>query len=372
MLVRHLLSALLLFGMSSFAAAQQQDGRDVMEILEVDPQAYLIIRKVDDGSRGDLIMPKERSQLPPEKQRELNTSVTNYTHENKERINRWTQKDVSVDQMMQEADRGGWLVVLGLEHYQAIVKGEEAAWEAVFVFKSDKGLVDVEPATQPEKPIDVGEFRRTKESYVERGAHCATDRSDTQPVVPTDKAEFGQIQSLAQAGNSDAEWILGVLYADGLLVPKDNSQAFYWFERSAKQCNKFAQSSLGRSYYYGLGTERDVYKAQFNFLKSAAQGNAMGAMNQGLMLLKPRHDLSGWSAYGESWLAMAMGMGDSFVTSRARAVLVERENNEWEKRARERAERAARSSPSGAGAAGGYDANQRVIDLSFEGLQMLP
>ncbi|MCQ4878619.1 sel1 repeat family protein, partial [Ruminococcus bicirculans] len=47
---------------------------------------------------------------------------------------------------------------------------------------------------------------------------------------------------------------------------------FEWFERSAKQKNKFAQFSLANLYYYGNGVEKDLSQAFLWYQKSSAQG----------------------------------------------------------------------------------------------------
>jgi TPR repeat protein len=51
---------------------------------------------------------------------------------------------------------------------------------------------------------------------------------------------------LAEQGDADAQYRLGVLYANGYGVPKDYVQARQWYEKAAAQGNTIAQYNLGR------------------------------------------------------------------------------------------------------------------------------
>ena len=65
---------------------------------------------------------------------------------------------------------------------------------------------------------------------------------------------------------------IGKMHCYGLGTEQDYEKAFEWFERSAKQKNKFAQFSLANLYYYGSGVEKDLSQAFFWYRKSSAQG----------------------------------------------------------------------------------------------------
>src|SRR4051812_18409637 len=55
-------------------------------------------------------------------------------------------------------------------------------------------------------------------------------------------------QPLAQAGNADAQYNLGRLYARGEGVPQDDRKAVDWFRRAAKQKNVDAEYNLAGMY----------------------------------------------------------------------------------------------------------------------------
>ena len=118
-----------------------------------------------------------------------------------------------------------------------------------------------------------------------------------------------QIQQAAQQGDPDAQAILGTMYKRGWGVERNDSQAYEWLEKSAKQGNKMAQNNLaglytrdntqnndekalqllhqsaeerndvaanfnlGVMYENGYGTAVDLKKAEYYFSKAAARGN---------------------------------------------------------------------------------------------------
>lgn len=57
----------------------------------------------------------------------------------------------------------------------------------------------------------------------------------------------------ARSGNADAEELIGVLYAMGLGVPRDDVRAFEWYLRASLKGHPGAQSGLGWYYEVGRG-----------------------------------------------------------------------------------------------------------------------
>ncbi len=83
----------------------------------------------------------------------------------------------------------------------------------------------------------------------------------------------------AAQGYADAQFNLGLLYANGEGVPKDPAKAVELFQKAADQGNADAQNNLGVMYYAGEGVPRDTAKATEWFKKAAAQGNADAQAN---------------------------------------------------------------------------------------------
>ena len=87
---------------------------------------------------------------------------------------------------------------------------------------------------------------------------------------------------LAESGNRDAQFNLGLLYENGLGVAKDGAQAAHWFRRAAEQDDRSAQAYLGEMYAQGLGVERDDREALHWYRTAAERGHAASQYNVGL------------------------------------------------------------------------------------------
>ena len=64
---------------------------------------------------------------------------------------------------------------------------------------------------------------------------------------------FSLYKELAEAGDADAQFNLGILYANGYGVLKNYIKAFVWYEKAALQGYDEAYFNLGLFYYNALG-----------------------------------------------------------------------------------------------------------------------
>lgn len=87
----------------------------------------------------------------------------------------------------------------------------------------------------------------------------------------------------ANAGDANAQGLLGFLYSEGKGVRQDYQQAKQWFEKAAQQGDSMAWVSLGFMYFQGQGERQDYKKAKELWEKAAQQGNAKAQMLLGLM-----------------------------------------------------------------------------------------
>ena len=79
----------------------------------------------------------------------------------------------------------------------------------------------------------------------------------------------------AEQGTAEAQYALGVMYAFGEGVLKDDAEAVKWFRLAAEQGQADAQYALGRSYGAGLGgILEDSVLAHMWFNIAGANGNA--------------------------------------------------------------------------------------------------
>jgi len=72
---------------------------------------------------------------------------------------------------------------------------------------------------------------------------------------------FREWKAAAESGQAEAQFDLGVLYAQGLGVERDLMEAMRWYRQAAEQGNAAAQFALGQMYSRGWGTPRDEVDA---------------------------------------------------------------------------------------------------------------
>lgn len=88
------------------------------------------------------------------------------------------------------------------------------------------------------------------------------------------KAAYEEWLPLAELGDTEAQYNLGVLYDEGSGVDQDLARAAHWYHKAADQGFVDAQTNLGIMYYQGQGVVRDLEKADHWFQKAASQGDA--------------------------------------------------------------------------------------------------
>lgn len=72
----------------------------------------------------------------------------------------------------------------------------------------------------------------------------------------------------AEAGDAEAQNLLGTLFYIGLDVPRNHKLASKWFLASALQGNAKAQVNIARQYQYGYGVKIDSLRA-YGWLRQA-------------------------------------------------------------------------------------------------------
>jgi len=90
-------------------------------------------------------------------------------------------------------------------------------------------------------------------------------------------------QPLAKQGHAVAQYNLGLLYANGQGVPKDDAQARQWYVKAAVQDHAEAQVNLGILLDYGRGGPQDFKMAVRWYLRAANQGNDIAQRKLGLL-----------------------------------------------------------------------------------------
>lgn len=91
------------------------------------------------------------------------------------------------------------------------------------------------------------------------------------------QAAFREWLPLAELGDVEAQYNLGVLYDEGAGVEQDLAVAADWYRKAAEQGFIDAQTNLGIMYYFGHGVARDYHEATKWFRLAAEQGDAEAA-----------------------------------------------------------------------------------------------
>lgn len=101
-------------------------------------------------------------------------------------------------------------------------------------------------------------------------------------MLPT-ATDIAIIRERANAGDAQAQNLLGNMYVVGKNLPQDYATARQWYEKAADQGNAAAQYNLGALYHNGQGVSRDYATARGWYEKAAAQGFSQAQVNLGVL-----------------------------------------------------------------------------------------
>src|SRR5713101_1423040 len=111
------------------------------------------------------------------------------------------------------------------------------------------------------------------------------------------------LRKLANQGDADAQWQMGVRYHNGEEVPQNDAQAVRWFLRAAEQGHVTAQATLGAYYWAGRGVPPDLSKAYVWSALALAQGDENSKSRlEGLASQMTRAQVSAARQQAEVWL----------------------------------------------------------------------
>ncbi len=88
---------------------------------------------------------------------------------------------------------------------------------------------------------------------------------------------------MAEAGITEAQYNLGVMYDNGQGVTQDYAAAAGWYRKAADQGDALAQSNLGVMYAKGQGVPQDYVQALKWFNLGATSGDASAAKNRDIV-----------------------------------------------------------------------------------------
>lgn len=130
----------------------------------------------------------------------------------------------------------------------------------------------------------------------------------------TQKGDFATALSewrpLAQQGDADAQYNLGLMYDNGQGVTQDYKEALKWYRLAAAQGHSTAQSNIGFMYNKGLGVTQDYKEALWWFRLAAAHGNVGAQSNLGAMYGNGQGVIQD-NVYAHMWFNIAASGGSA-------------------------------------------------------------
>jgi TPR repeat protein len=116
------------------------------------------------------------------------------------------------------------------------------------------------------------------------------------------------VRKEAEAGDSVAQFDIGVRFWTGNGVPKDYSEAVRWWRKAADQANLSAQYNLGWCYYFGEGVGTNYSEAVKWFREPAEYGHGKAQLGLGGCYANgrgvPEHHIEAYK-----WLNLAAAQG---------------------------------------------------------------
>jgi TPR repeat protein len=95
-----------------------------------------------------------------------------------------------------------------------------------------------------------------------------------------------EFRAAAEAGNTDAQFNMALMYERGIGVSKDEQESVVWYRKSAEQGNSTAQFNLAVMYENGRGTAVDFHQAHHWYRKASVQGDGLAIGNLGMLYMR--------------------------------------------------------------------------------------
>ncbi|HUM04686.1 MAG TPA: GAF domain-containing protein [Terriglobales bacterium] len=144
----------------------------------------------------------------------------------------------------------------------------------------------------------------TIEKWWLKKPNAAAAPTTVSAATPTANANSPEgLRMLAEQGDADAQWSLGVRYHTGDGFVQDDAQAVQWFLRAAEQGHVSAQATLGAYYWAGRGVQQDLSKAYFWSALALARGDDDSKSRlEGLSSQMTRAQVAAARQDAEEWL----------------------------------------------------------------------
>jgi uncharacterized protein len=131
------------------------------------------------------------------------------------------------------------------------------------------------------------------------------------PANANDADTFNAMVALAQKGDAEAQYHVGMMYNNGIGTQRDLKQAFEWFQKAAAANDPLGAYKLG-CYYDGQGAgvvESDAHEALKYKLVSAKAGYALAQHDVALLYRRQENSeeaVKWWKMAGDQGYPMAL------------------------------------------------------------------
>ncbi|WP_163835442.1 tetratricopeptide repeat protein [Spartinivicinus ruber] len=98
------------------------------------------------------------------------------------------------------------------------------------------------------------------------------ERCHIGPETENLPAAVAACELAANNGEPEAQYLLGHLYYQGIVVDLDHEHAKYWYEQASLQGHSKAQYQLAFMYYQGIGLNQDYTQAYIMMKMAAVNG----------------------------------------------------------------------------------------------------
>jgi uncharacterized protein len=165
-------------------------------------------------------------------------------------------------------------------------------------------------------------------SSISNPLHAATTDKAMQAIQKNDfKTALAELLPLAQQGDAQAQFLMGMLYDAGKGVTPDPSLAASWYKKAAVQNHEIAQLYLGILYYSGQGVKKDYKEALRWFQPVADKGNEQAQFYLGWMYAEG-NGVAKDQAKAIDWLTKAAVQKNTRAMGMLSTLLFSRKQNE--------------------------------------------
>jgi hypothetical protein len=176
----------------------------------------------------------------------------------------------------------------------------------------EEKVLSVENRATPQQDVlSIQSVQNHEQSKVLNNVLTAT-RQETILAIqdPIQGTDVNRTLNRANAGDSTAQYEMGLQYADGEGVPQNYEEAMAWFAKAAENGNDKAQWKLGLGYMKGIGVPHDERTAVAWFKRAANQGDirAQSALSDAYLSGQgvPRDYVRAYT-----WAAISAGLRDN-------------------------------------------------------------